>query len=64
MAREPQNGKKADKKPGASARDARLKAALRENLRRRKAQVRGRASEAQSGAETPPEATPTRENDR
>jgi hypothetical protein len=33
-----------DKKSGASARDARLKAALRENLRRRKAQARGRAS--------------------
>jgi hypothetical protein len=44
MAREPQNGKEADKKSGASARDARLKAALRENLRRRKAQARGRAS--------------------
>jgi len=56
MPREPQD----DKKPGASARDQRLKAALRENLRRRKAQVRGR-DEAQSAAETPPEPAPPTE---
>jgi hypothetical protein len=33
-----------DKESGVSARDARLKVALRENLRRRKAQARGRSS--------------------
>ena len=44
MARDPQDGKEAGKKPADSARDQRLKAALRENLRRRKAQARGRAS--------------------
>ncbi len=59
MPREPQNGKKADKKSGASARDARLKAALRENLRRRKAQARGRAGTA----ETPPEPASSDEKD-
>ncbi len=31
-----------DKKPGPAGRNERLKAALRENLRRRKAQARGR----------------------
>jgi hypothetical protein len=62
MPREPENGKNADKKPAASARDQRLKAALRENLRRRKAQARGRADEAQSAAETPPEPAPPHEN--
>jgi hypothetical protein len=64
MPREPQNGKKADKESGASGRDARLKAALRENLRRRKARARGRAGEAKSGAEASPEPAPSRENDR
>jgi hypothetical protein len=32
--------------PGKDAREERLKAALRENLRRRKAQVRGRGEKA------------------
>jgi hypothetical protein len=62
MARAPHDSKKDDKKPAASARDQRLKAALRENLRRHKAQARGRADEAQSAAETPPEAAPPHEN--
>jgi hypothetical protein len=34
----------------AAARSARLSAALRENLKRRKAQVRGRAGDGTSGA--------------
>jgi hypothetical protein len=46
-------------KPGKAekwaARGERLKAALRENLKRRKAQARGRASEGES---TPAEAAP------
>jgi hypothetical protein len=61
MARAPEDGKNADKNPAVSARDRRLKAALRENLRRRKAQARGR-DQAQSAAETPPEGAPPREN--
>jgi hypothetical protein len=60
MPREPRE----DKKSGPSSRDARLKAALRENLRRRKAQARGRAGEADSPAETPPKPAPPRENER
>ena len=51
-----------DKKSGASARDARLKAALRENLRRRRAQARGRATGAKADAETPPKSAPPEEN--
>jgi len=45
--------KTADTKPSAGkskGRDSRLAAALRENLRRRKAQARGRATSAQSTA--------------
>ncbi len=53
MARAPHDGKKQDgeddRKPAPSARDQRLKAALRENLRRRKAQARGRAQTAAAG---------------
>jgi hypothetical protein len=40
------------KKAGKSGRDQRLAAALRENLRRRKAQARGR--DAGPGAKNPP----------
>jgi len=55
MPREPQD----DKKSGAGRRDARLKAALRENLRRRKAQARGRTGAATSPArETEPKKGP------
>ena len=42
-----------DKKPAAGGRDQRLKAALRENLRRRKAQARGRAAPAATPEQTP-----------
>ncbi|MGA7972904.1 MAG: hypothetical protein WCA36_08860 [Pseudolabrys sp.] len=59
MPREPENGKNADKKPAASARDQRLKAALRENLRRRKAQARGRTGASASE----PEPKPSDENE-
>jgi len=48
---------KPEKSPEKARRDARLKAALRENLRRRKAQVRGRAT-----SDDPPE--PSRKPDR
>ena len=65
MAREPQDskkdGKNADKKPATSARDQRLKAALRENLRRRKAQARGRAAPSYASE---PESEPSDENGR
>ena len=54
MPREPQNGENADRKPPVSARDQRLKAALRENLRRRKAQARGRAESAAPDPESGP----------
>jgi hypothetical protein len=53
-----------DKKSGPSRRDQRLKAALRENLRRRKAQARGRVGDAKSGPETPPDPVPPKENGR
>ena len=46
-----ENGKKQQKTRAPNSRDARLAAALRENLRRRKAQERGRDAQ---GAETPP----------
>ena len=47
--------------PGQDARDERLKAALRENLRRRKAQIRDRReSEATDAASAEPEAGPKR----
>ncbi len=39
-----------------AARNARLSAALRENLKRRKAQARGRAEHATGEAASPPEA--------
>jgi hypothetical protein len=47
-----QNGKKQSKTVASNSRDARLAAALRENLRRRKAQERGRDAQ---GAETAPD---------
>lgn len=40
-----ENSKKPNKSGQSSSRDARLAAALRENLRRRKAQERGRGAE-------------------
>ena len=47
--------------PAKDGRDARLKAALRENLRRRKAQLRGRGEKQPSGTASPePEAGPKR----
>jgi hypothetical protein len=48
------NGNKSGKSAQSSRRDARLAAALRENLRRRKAQERGRASSDEGdGGKTP-----------
>jgi len=50
----------ATKARAKAAREARLRAALRENLRRRKAQARGRAQdepEAREGEFTAPKAT-------
>ena len=47
---------------GAPARDARLAAALRENLRRRKAQARGRTGT--SSAEAEPAAPPRDTHER
>jgi len=47
--------------PGKDARDERLKAALRENLRRRKAQIRDRReNDATDAASAEPEAGPKR----
>jgi len=47
--------------PGKDARDERLKAALRENLRRRKAQIRDRReNQATDAASAEPEAGPKR----
>ena len=46
---------KPEKNPEKAGRDERLKAALRENLRRRKAQARGRE---QAPAAEPPEPSP------
>ena len=47
--------------PRKDAREERLKAALRENLRRRKAQVRGRGEKPMPDATSPePEAGPKR----
>ncbi|TGD97158.1 hypothetical protein EU555_20570 [Methylobacterium nonmethylotrophicum] len=40
-----------DGRPGDGAREQRLKAALRENLRRRKAQVRGREAAGEAAPE-------------
>jgi hypothetical protein len=40
-----------------AARTARLSAALRENLKRRKAQARGRGTESHGTEETPPAGT-------
>lgn len=45
-----ENGKKSNKSGQSNSRDARLAAALRENLRRRKAQERGRGSQAEDGS--------------
>lgn len=53
MADETQTGTKA-RKSAAEQRAERLKAALRDNLRRRKAQVRGRSA-AVDGSEEPSE---------
>ncbi|MGN6570710.1 MAG: hypothetical protein ACTHLO_04775 [Pseudolabrys sp.] len=54
-------GKDGKMPPAKGGRDERLKAALRENLRRRKAQVRGRGEKQPSGAASPePEAGPKR----
>jgi hypothetical protein len=53
-----ENGKKHGK---SGARDKRLAAALRENLRRRKAQERGRGGATAS--ETPVKPTPARHDD-
>ncbi len=49
---------KAEKK---AARAARLSAALRENLKRRKAQVRGRAENREAGEAAPPSNTTGRQ---
>jgi len=48
-------GSAAGKKPGTNAREKRLAAALRANLKRRKqqARVRGAASDADSGQKSP-----------
>jgi hypothetical protein len=43
-----------------AARTARLSAALRENLKRRKAQARGRSEDRQTDATSPPDTTPQR----
>ena len=45
-----ENGNKSSKSGQNSRRDARLAAALRENLRRRKAQERGRGAQAEDSA--------------
>ena len=46
-------------RPRVAARKARLGAALRENLQRRKAQARGRGSAAESGRDPADDRTPT-----
>jgi hypothetical protein len=46
-----ENGKKSSKSGQSNSRDARLGAALRENLRRRKAQERGRGSQAEGASD-------------
>jgi len=50
MAKRPRNGRKAEQQ---AARGARLAAALRENLKRRKAQARGRARSRSAAAADP-----------
>ena len=47
-----ENGKKQKKSSAPNSRDARLAAALRENLRRRKAQGRARGAEERGGEAT------------
>ncbi len=49
-----ENGKNPKKPSAPNSRDARLAAALRENLRRRKAQERGRGSKDDVGDEPAP----------
>lgn len=49
-----ENGKNPKKSRATNSRDARLAAALRENLRRRKAQERGRGAQAESGPDQAP----------
>jgi hypothetical protein len=48
------NPKNQQKSSAPNSRDARLAAALRENLRRRKAQERGRGASAEDGSLPPP----------
>jgi hypothetical protein len=50
-------------KKGAQARAERLKAALRENLKRRKAQERSRAGQATAEEQGPPPARPRESGD-
>jgi hypothetical protein len=50
MMRTNEDGKKPNKSGKSGGRDARLAAALRENLRRRKEQERGRDASPQPGA--------------
>ena len=61
MTRVGENDKKAKKSGGRSQR---LAAALRENLRRRKAQDRGRGAEPVPGARTKPAPEPHDDKDR
>ncbi|SFL75082.1 hypothetical protein [Methylorubrum salsuginis] len=50
--------------PPNDDRAARLKAALRDNLRRRKTQARGRADEPAPAETAPPDPPPANEQDR